>query len=1691
MIRNFSKGRMNKSLDERLVPNGEYVDALNVRLGSTEDSEVGSIENAKGNEKLTNIQYAGQALSNSARCIGAFEDGANERIYWFIHDEAFALGTPGILDMVVSYNTRTGVLTYHVVSMDDSSGTASTLNFSNDYLIHSVNLIENILLWTDNYNPPRKIDVKRTYAKPNGSYVDQFTAEELLVIRKPPSSSPSIVASNNGSDQNFLKNRFLCFGYRYRYSNNEYSAISQFSEPAFIPGDFNFDINSYQNTGMENRANQVDITYNTGSSLVKGVELVYKEMDDNVIKVIEYRDKEKLGLVDNTDYTYTFDNSKIYTVLPATEVNRLYDNVPLKAQAQTIMGNRLMYGNYVDGYDLVDLNGNKTKFEYVAQLISEDIASGSTLGLFSDGSYTVESAQTITDSIVTFNLASAPLSKGSTLNFDITFEHDSFSGDTPFPTQITASTTVLFSYTLPQTFDTVYDLVTSTDFVDKIGTASNIQTAEDSCNGTTFTDEFNCAIPSTLSSLDKYRGGITGVTQPISIISTFGSTNVSFQIPAVSFVDNVSSPTQTTYEYFSITDAAVSYVSISENASLHSNRDYEVGIVYMDDFNRSTTALVSEENTVHVPCSASDKQNKIRVTIPTEQVAPSFATRYKFVIKESVTGYETIYSNIFYASPYDNSYYFLLEGENARKVQEGDRLVVKADTNGAIDGCVFATVLEKEEKEENFLSGAQTAVAEIGGVYMKIKPQGFTVEVEDNFFIDLDTQNANTKTTEKNFGDFPVQAYTVNEQDPANPNLWNDITIPVGSRIRIDMRVGREGGTRRCEQKIWNIDETFIASKEYAGFKEWFDGDNIADALSTLATVLTPEDSCPISVSYNSTTLTPPSAKTLTGDNCTVNLQFYRSNAVSTDDGRLELLISGPAACGEQGGIGDNWKSWSIIDTHISITKANDTIVFETEPQDAPADIWYESSDSYSIDLSGNHSGNVQNQDISGGVNAIIDTDFFNCFAFGNGVESYKVRDSIVGKPILLGNRVTSTAGQDYRQVHRFSDITYSGVYNDESNVNKLNEFNIGLANFFTAEPLYGPIRKLFSRQTDILCLQEDKVSYVLAGKNLLSDSAAGGQVASIPEVLGTQIARMEDYGISNNPESFCSWGYNKFFTDVKRGAVIQLRGSSYQNEELIPISEAGMDTWFRDLFIESGNTQKLGGYDPYMDEYVLSSNEDLLPSVTQCEECGSSNTFTVTAGTNATYCVDAGELVGDVVIAYNVVSVTDTITLQATYDSGTVTTGAVSTSGTLTVSKDNVNESQIDLTLSSSSGTAVVEIFVPCPAAEDITIVQVCVTDNAEAGTTVHNEYRWTDGAFVSPLKSSQVTFASSTDIPVRTQYATFSGPQGAGYVPADGATVRVISNTRAGDSFTFNNSVDKLRYLRTNTLYENTNADIASLIAASTQISSASIVSNGLINYGEFTMSSTGDYLYIIYDYRNAQALQLCYSETSSSSACCDCGDCDCVTYEVYNKGSESAIVAYTDCNTSSGATFTLQSGARKYICSETEPTLDSTSTLGASIVTRYRDCGCNSSYFENTFETGPNAAEIRIGTEVDGVSFTGATISSSDSPFAISSYTVPTGKTWNGSYYTPAATVTLSGTSGASSVSFTISGTQNHTSTSQDVSPFTTNLKLTDGNNIYTGVVSVDTTNNVVVTFNIGTAKNRTFRWVANSNLTIFFD
>ena len=146
------------------------------------------------------------------------------------------------------------------------------------------------------------------------AYIDDFSAESLLVIKKPPVSAPTVSAFSLPTENNFLEDRFICFAYRYQYQNGEFSATSQFSDPAFTSKFFTFSYESFLNEGMINSSNAVRISYNTGGPLVTGIELLFKEMDNPTIKVIEKIDKAAAGLGNDNTEVYIFDNQKIFTI---------------------------------------------------------------------------------------------------------------------------------------------------------------------------------------------------------------------------------------------------------------------------------------------------------------------------------------------------------------------------------------------------------------------------------------------------------------------------------------------------------------------------------------------------------------------------------------------------------------------------------------------------------------------------------------------------------------------------------------------------------------------------------------------------------------------------------------------------------------------------------------------------------------------------------------------------------------------------------------------------------------------------------------------------------------------------------------------------------------------------------------------------------------------------------------------------------------------------------------------------------------------------------------------------------------------------------------------------------------------------------------------------------------------------------
>jgi hypothetical protein len=1494
--RNFIQGIMNKSLDERLVPNGQYVDALNIRLGSTEDSEIGSVELSKGNTQLSSLEYNGTALSNNAKCIGACEDSSRETIYWFVHDPSFSVGATRKLDLIVSLDVKDDILTYHVVSIDDGNGQNTTLNFNPEYLITGVDFIGTELLYfTDDYNAPRYINVKRNYASPI-SNIDQFSAEEILVIKKPPVTSPAVVLSTIPENEDFLEDRFLCFAYRYRYADNQYSAISQFSEPAFAPQFFNTSISSFLNEGMQNDFNNAIITMNSGGPLVKGFDLLFKESTGTVIKVVKKFDKQDEGIADNVSFSYNFSNSKIFTVLPEAELLRTFDNVPTFAKAQTFMGNRLVYGNYKEGYDLKTLNGQNIRLDFTTSLESKEVSStelntivSASNTVFLDPAYPTGYSVSNGGFRLDFFNAATPsqiveLTKGSVLSLELDFEHDSFTQSSgAAPNQQQQSVTINFDYVLPQDFlddatsTGVYKLATSSDFQEKLGigpptppgTGGSMKPVYDptnptSCSGFTLTDIVNCFIQEVLTTAGpttytKYVGGIDAVSPP-SLGSGFGdvitsgiTTSTDFMLinmPAIRRVDDVVTPTIDVYEYFSVSNVRARLRSSSNIGSLHSNRNYEVGIIYMDDFNRATTALVSDNNTVHTLCANSIDQNKIIVDIPTTQIAPSFATRYKFCIKPDKRLYETVYSNFYVQDPSTSDTYILLEGENTRKVEEGDTLTVKRDVSGAITYCQNVTVLEKKAQEADWLDPPPTdssgAIPVPGGTYIKISGTNVNVRLPEGAVVSPGQQDDWVNLN--NNPDQPQLAYTG----------LGGFDIPERTRIVLKFRFERLGtgeGTNNCERRIYDYEQTFFSSADYADIIEWFDGDGIGGLLN-LGDAETGDGSVIQNIYLPGVDTSGPSGSSpsygIPANQFANQYKWYRPTPTSTD---IRFILQGPIRCGS------SKKKRSTISCEWQIFRSENLLVFETQPSDAEPDLWYESSDSYAIDpATGYHEGNTQNQTAT--QSAIVTTDFINCYAFGNGVESYKILDSIVGKPIQLGERFFSTSAEEYKEAHRFADLTYSGVFNDETNVDRLNEFNLGLANFKTLEDSFGAVQLIDGRETDILVLQEDKISYVLAGKNLLSDSTGGGAIASVPEVLGTQIARVEEYGISENPESYVQWGFNKFFTDAKRGAVIQLRGQG-QGEQLTVISEAGMRSWFRDLFIGSGDTQKIGAFDPYMNEYVLSSNNIKLPAEEVVLNCGVKRRLTVTAASPVSFTVNLGNLVGVCDIDYDIISFSDpgSITIAEDY-TGTSVSPSTTGTGTLAFAKDSVIDEDVVVTLTPASSppggkqTVVLDITVNCPAAQEITLIEFCVSKDNQALKTIHNEYLWTDGSYTSPLKSKQVTFPVG-DRSLLTEevadYTLTTAQQGGAIIPNDGDTLTIRSVKKKGDTYDFDfTGPNRLMFCRSNTLYPGTTAGYGLLLAdPNLQVLTVTTPTLGTVE-GDITIpSSTDQYMYIIYDY------------------------------------------------------------------------------------------------------------------------------------------------------------------------------------------------------------------------------------------------
>jgi len=148
---------------------------------------------------------------------------------------------------------------------------------------------------------------------------------------------------------------------------------------------------------------------------------------------------------------------------------------------------------------------------------------------------------------------------------------------------------------------------------------------------------------------------------------------------------------------------------------------------------------------------------------------------------------------------------------------------------------------------------------------------------------------------------------------------------------------------------------------------------------------------------------------------------------------------------------------------------------------------------------------------------------WYNCFSFGNGLESNRIRDDFNEMFITNGVKASTTTQQTYKEERRSHGLIYSGIYNSNSGINDLNQFIMAEKITKDLNPTYGSIQKLFQRRISLIAFCEDRVIQITSNKDAIYNADGNPQLISSSNVLGDANPFVGNFGISKNPESLAS----------------------------------------------------------------------------------------------------------------------------------------------------------------------------------------------------------------------------------------------------------------------------------------------------------------------------------------------------------------------------------------------------------------------------------------------------------------------------------------------------------------------------------------------------------------------------------------
>ena len=1217
--------RLNYDGDQRTLPSGDMVDAQDITISLEGEGSAGVVKNSKGTiagDPLTPTD----AVINSDGSVAIGQASDSQRGYVY-----FAVWSSNGNHSIYQYNSITHK--YRLVLRD------AKLNFKEDAFVkmdvvtgdfNQDGTIDSLLYLTDNVNPPRKINVDRALVGEYSGLSANKWDYSVNTIKAQPLFPPTATFGDDpGIQYNNLRGQALQFATQVVYRDGEESAISTYSKLTVSNASVFVGLEEYGygfSPTSENvcliKLNLQDPIDSTSFGEVKRVKILARNGNSGGFYIVdEFIPNEDLIRnvfgSDTTVYspssdTYRFYNDVLGTQVPENTVNKVYDNVPQLAEGQTVVGNRLMYSNYTEGYENTKVRCNlSVKYDdgvsgFDSYINSDVIDSAITSTSFPGYQFTINTP-------VLFGMAATDVLPSQTA-VTITFSYGPIAG---FVGVLDGSN--LFEY------EVAYDGSSSDAFPNQdesdldaqpnqTATISGTLLPMTQASGGSYPDESTPKV--TISFVTSDDLTITEVGELIA--ANLSNTVVPVEYEVTDFSDQVSLQVNTepplTHQGVVLGGSFVADFSFEDTvntdgvvvvnpqiSSLNLNPILYLDVVPTDTYSVSLTDIGPQ-------VVASDDDNPITVLSPD-------ATADGFLIYNKTATASQAFLDFGFKSGAIHKIGVVYADKWGRTGFVNEAGTAYAgwynDTGRIIDG-------EVSTGPPSINIEITSDPPEWAEVYHIVYPGNGSV----NDFVQYTVGNAfparvgdldlsTTRDVDINSRRLYVSLETL-QQYKSDKSTARDYSFTKGDKLRVvSYRGDTEGltispellGTKypgATDGSIIEFDvvgvETLTAAVENPiSFKK--------DSTGTEVAITSTNDILDEHIGTFIVLENPAISSGASDDNGeALKYKGFDWNSIVRDIGFEEIdtstgveayrYIDGSAPTASV----NHWESQVVVEIYTPKLSSGSEVFYEighTRRVGRYDDTQNEHGPAFTISC-----GDVNYRPVP--CKGPWYTGSASPYAFNpNDPDEWRYETKPLENNFVIetSSDTSWNAGRPHVKyeaaatVRRYNGITYSDAYNEDVANLTLSSFNASLVNFYSLQSKYGAVRYIhdFGDIGSIAAVQENKFSLTTVDKSIITDASGSGNVALSTNVLGTTKYYSGDYGCAQHPESVLVQDNEIYFFDRSRQKVLRFSGG-----QLTPISDKGVASKieseikkFNAVYgLDEGKI--ISGYDPNDDLYYI-----------------------------------------------------------------------------------------------------------------------------------------------------------------------------------------------------------------------------------------------------------------------------------------------------------------------------------------------------------------------------------------------------------------------------------------------------------------------------------------------------------------------